>query len=201
VTGGTRTTLLAAGIALVAMGGCFGESPSSKGRLEVLYRDGRTGVDHTTVVTVHLGSPVPRAPTRWRQTFLDQGCEGDGRTLVLTDPSGHPIEIGDPCDWDEKEGEVSPDGSYLPAWVLGDGAGAMLHLIDLTVEPADLGEVPDSRSADYIATWSPDDRVWFTSDDSPTSAGRLFSFHPGDAMSVSVSVHRDALIRSVRAVR
>lgn len=58
-------------------------------------------------------------------------------------------------------------------------SSASLHLIDLGPAPADLGPIPNARSADFIATWTKDSRLWYTSDQAPTAPdGRIWSFTP-----------------------
>lgn len=168
-------------------------------RLEVQYRN-RDGSDRTTVITVQLRTTATPTPPRWQGQLSDTGCEGqEGRTLKLADTAAA-VQIGPPCGWSDRLGPISPDGRYLVAWSPTDGAGADLHLIDLGAEPADLGPVPGARSADYIAVWTRDARLWHTSDQSPASPdGRLWSFDPVDRRAESTLIRDGGLIRSVRA--
>jgi hypothetical protein len=172
--------------------------PSPTQRLEVQYRD-ENGSDRTTVITAPLRTTVTPAPPRWQSRLSDAGCEGqEGRTLTVADASAA-IQIGPPCGWSDRLGPVSPDGRYLVAWQPADAAAADLHLIDLGAAPADLGPLPSARSADFIATWTDDSRLWYTSDQSPTPPdGRLWSYAPGGHQADSTLVRDGALIRSVR---
>jgi hypothetical protein len=167
-------------------------------RLEVQYRD-QNGSDRITVITVPLRTTVTPTPPLWQGRLSDAGCKGqEGRTLNVADASAV-VQIGPPCGWSDRLGPVSPDGRYLVAWQPADGAAADLHLIDLAAAPADLGPVPNARSADYIATWTNNSRLWYTSDQSPAPPdGRLWSFAPGGHQADSTLVRDGALIRSVR---
>jgi hypothetical protein len=173
-------------------------SSSPTQRLEVQYRN-ENGSDRTTVITVSLRTTVTPAPARWQGRLSESGCESqEGRSLNLTDGSAA-VQIGLPCGWSDRLGPVSPDGRYLVAWQAADGAAGNLHLIDLGAAPADLGPVPNARSADYIATWTNDSRLWYTSDQSPTPPnGRLWSFAPGDHQADSTLIRNGSLIKSVR---
>jgi hypothetical protein len=167
-------------------------------RLEVQYR-GEDGSDHTTVIRVSVRKAVAPAPPQRQGQLSDAGCEGqDGRTLNLVGASVS-VQVGPSCGWSDRLGPVSPDGRYLAVWQPADGAAADLHLVDLGAAPADLGPVPKARSADYIATWTMDNRLWYTSDEGPTAPpGRLWSFAPGgDKADSTVVVQKRALVRAV----
>jgi hypothetical protein len=61
--------------------------------------------------------------------------------------------------------------------------------------------VPHSNSVDYVATWTKDGRLWFTSDESPpSSTNRLFSYAPVSQNQASVPIDNAILIRSARAL-
>jgi hypothetical protein len=112
--------------------------------------------------------------------LAETGCQGqEGRTLVLTNAEHRSAQVGDACAWFDKLGPTSPDGQYLVAWTPTDGAASEIHLVALTASPADVVTVPHSNSVDYVATWTKDGRVWFTSDESPPSSiNRLLSYGP-----------------------
>jgi hypothetical protein len=171
-------------------------------RLEVVYRDGKTEGDHKRIVTVAVGTTVQAASPLWEASHVSQGCESqENRTLVLTKRQRDNVQIGPACSWADEAGRISPDGSYLVAWRPWDGAASDIHLIHLGATPADLGKVPRSRSADYVATWTRDGRLWFTSDQSRSASGRLYSVVPGTMRVSSLQIPGAALITSVREVR
>jgi hypothetical protein len=176
-------------------------SPPHSQRMEVGYRDDR-GVDHTKLFTVEIDTAVRVSPAPWTGRLAETGCQGqEGRTLVLTNAEHRSAQIGDACAWFDKPGPTSPDGQYLVAWAPTDGAASEIHLVALTASPADVVTVPHSNSVDYVATWTKDGRVWFTSDESPpSSTNRLFSYAPASHRQESLPVDNAILIRSARTL-
>jgi hypothetical protein len=176
-------------------------SPAHSQPMEVGYRDNR-GVDHTKVFRVEVTAAVRVSPAPWTETLAETGCQGqEGRTLVLTNAEHRSARVGEPCAWFDKLGPTSPDGQYLVAWAPTDGAGSEIHLVALTASPADVMTVSHSKSVDYVATWTKDGRVWFTSDESPpSSTNRLFSYAPVGHRQDSMPVDNAILIRSARAL-
>ena len=189
-------------LAALVLGSCSTSSSSVQSqRMEVGYRDSR-GVDHTKVFKVDVGAPVPVSPAPWTETLTETGCEGqEGRTLVLTNAEHRSVQVDDACAWFDKLGPISPDGQYLVAWAPTDGAASEIHLVALTASPADVATVPHSNSVEYVATWTKDGRVWFTSDESPpSSTNRLFSYTPTSQRQESMPVDNAILIRSARTL-
>jgi hypothetical protein len=176
-------------------------SPAQSQRIEVGYRDSR-GLDHTKMFTVEIGAPVPVLPAPWTETLAETGCQGqEGRTLVLTNAEHRSAQVGDVCAWFDKLGPISPDSHYLVAWAPTDGAASEIHLVALTASPADVATVPHSNSVEYVATWTKDGRVWFTSDESPpSSTNRIFSYAPVSQRQESMPVDDAILIRSARTL-
>jgi hypothetical protein len=195
---GSKACLMAT---LVLCSCSAGSSSAHSQRIEVGYRDNR-GADHTKVFTVAVAASVPVSPARWTGTLVEAGCQGqEGRTLILTDTENRRAQVGGSCAWFDKLGPVSPDGRYLVAWAPTDGAASEIHLVAITTSPADVATVPDSNSVDYVATWTKDGRLWFTSDESPpSSTNRLFSYAPVSQRQASVPIDKAILIRSARAL-
>jgi hypothetical protein len=75
-----------------------------------------------------------------------------------------------------------------------------MHLIELTAQPKDLGEVPHSTSANYAAAWTRDGRVWFTWDHSADGADQRWSYVPGDKQARGTRVPGVAAVDAVVAL-
>lgn len=195
-----RWTWLAAGLVLLAgVLGCSSDGHPSQ-HLVVTYRDGNSERDLITTIAVPVGVRARTGNPRWAVTFDANGCSGDGRTLILSNRSNSSrVPIGQACVWGDEPGPISPDGRYLVAWLLGDGASATIHLVDLSESPVDAGEVPGSQSANYAATWTNDERLWFTSDVNARESSRVFGYSPSSKRTVSVQIPRAILVRGLRA--
>src|SRR5258705_4187757 len=101
-------------------------------RLAVTYLDGHREGGVGVTVKVPVSKNVRPAAAAWDVSVKDGGCEGDGRTLILSPRSnGKTVQVGEPCAWEDSAGFVSPDGQYLAAFVLGDGASAEIDLVEL----------------------------------------------------------------------
>jgi hypothetical protein len=167
-------------------------------RLAVTYLDGHREGGSTTTVEVPVDEEVEVAAARWIVTVDESGCEADGRTLVLSGRSdSNNVELGRPCVWDDSVGLFSPDGRYLAVFLLGDGASAEIHLVDLESLPVDTGAVPGSRSSNYSATWTSDGRLWFTSDADGEDSSQIFGYGPDQKKSVAVRIPKAAVITNV----
>lgn len=165
--------------------------------LAVRYLDqSNPGTRRWTVLTVPTGTPVERAEAPWRPEWSTD-CNNDGATLTLAPADGGSrIQLGEDCAW-SLGGPVSPDGRYLAAWQPWDGAASTLHLVELSSEPRDLGEVPHSTSANYAAAWTADGRIWFTWNHSAEGMNQLWSFTPGSSESEPTDVPGSAVVDAV----
>jgi hypothetical protein len=197
---GMRWGITAAALASFTI--LFGCSSSDRRteRLAVTYLDGQREGSLTTTAEVPVAGEVKKAAAEWVVAVDDSGCEGDGRTLVLADRAGDKrTQLGEPCVWDDSVGVVSPDGRYVAAFLLGDGASAEIHLVDLGTSPVDEGVVPGSRSSNRSATWTSDGRLWFTSDVDGLLASKIFGYDPVRKQSVSVTVPQAAVVTNIAA--
>jgi hypothetical protein len=169
-------------------------------RVAVTYLDGHREGGVGVTVKVPVSKKLATAAAAWNVSVKDAGCEGDGRTLTLSPRSnGKTVQVGEPCAWEDSAGFVSPDGQYLAAFVLGDGASAEIDLVDLGTSPVDLGIVPGSKSANYSATWTRDGRLWFTSDVDSRVRTEIFGYRPGDKSTVAMTISRAAVVMKVAA--
>jgi hypothetical protein len=167
-------------------------------RVAVTYLDGHREGGVAATVNVPVGNKVRPAAAEWNVTVEDAACEGDGRTLVLTPlVSGRKVRLGEPCAWDDSAGFVSPDGHYLAAFVLGDGASAEIHLVELGTSPVDVGIVPGSKSANYSATWTIDGRLWFTSDVDNKATNKIFGYNPADKQRTAITIPKAEVVIKV----
>jgi len=114
---------------------------------------------------------------------------GVDRTKVLTVAIGTPVPLS-PAPWTPALAESGCEGQ--------EGRTLILTTND-NLRPADAGTVPHSNGVDYVATWTKDGRLWFTSDESPpSSTNRLFSYAPASHRQESLPVDNAILIRSAR---
>jgi hypothetical protein len=198
--GGMKRVMAAVTVSVLAVVVACSSAGHATERLAVTYLDGHHEGGVGVSVKVPVGKKVKRAAAPWVVSRDAAGCEGDGRTLMLTPRGGgKAFRVGEPCAWDDSAGFVSPDGQYLAAFVLGDGASAELHLVDLGAAPVDVGSVPGSKSANYSATWTSDGRLWFTSDVDNRAASEIFGYRPADKNSIAMTIPKAAIVRKVTA--